>query len=166
MAKPRRGAFEWIASDTSDSTFTRTRSWLLLKSLPVPDPGRLVRYSASSNDGNNALAYRLYQALRGHPGPTQGLFAWDDSIAELNEGASARQVPVGLATGSVFRCWSCGPIWGGWELTAARRNSRSRRGELPLTHGSWLAIPDRGPATGHPTSSCSAQGHTTRVRAG
>jgi predicted permease len=92
---------------------------LLLKSLPVPDPGRLVRYSAFSQDGDHAISYRLYEALREHPGPTSGLFAWDDSDAELDEGSSSSQIPVGLATGSVFRVLELRPYLGqGFEETA------------------------------------------------
>jgi len=101
---------------------------LLLKSLPVPDPGRLVRYSASSNDGDNAFSYRLYEALRDHQGPTQGLFAWEDSDAELDEHGASGQIPVGLTTGSVFRVLELQPFLG--------RGFEERAGEpgQPLEH--------------------------------
>jgi predicted permease len=85
---------------------------LLLKSLPVPNPGRLVRYTAFSNEGDTAISYPLYQALRDHQGPTQGLFAWDDNDAELDANGRARQISVGLATGSVFRVLELRPLLG------------------------------------------------------
>lgn len=101
---------------------------LLLKSLPVPDPGQLVRYSASSKDGDRAISYPLYEALREHPGPTSGLFAWDDNDADLDEDGSSSQVPVGLATGSVFRVLELRPYLGrGFEETAGERG-------VPLAH--------------------------------
>jgi hypothetical protein len=97
---------------------------LLLKSLPVPEPGRLVQYSASSRDGDHSISYPLYEALREHPGPTSGLFAWNDSDAELGESGSSSQIPVGLATGSVFRVLELHPYLGrGFEEHAGEREN-------------------------------------------
>lgn len=110
---------------------------LLLKSLPVPDPGRLVRYSAFSKDGDHAISYRVYEAMREHPGPTSGLFAWDDSVAELDEGGRSSQIPVGLATGSVFQVLQLRPYLGrGFEEAAGERGVPLEN-EALVSYGYW-----------------------------
>jgi len=104
---------------------------LLLKSLPVPDPGRLVRYTlnvSGSEFGGGVVSYSLYGALHDHQGPTTGLFAWQDNDAELDESGSSSQIPVGLATGSVFRVLELRPYLGrGFEERAGERGQ-------PLEH--------------------------------
>ena len=118
---------------------------LLLKSLPVPDPGQLVRYSAFSKDGDHAVSYRLYDALREHPGPTSGLFAWDDNDAELKESGSSSQIPVGLATGSVFRVLEIHPYLGrGFEEEAGERGEPLEHESL-VSYGYWKSHFDGDP---------------------
>jgi predicted permease len=87
---------------------------LLLKSLPVPDPGQLVRYSlyGTSSGDEPWLSYRQYEALRIRQGPTSGMFAWNDNDATVVQHGNATPIPVGLATGSVFRVLGLHPYFG------------------------------------------------------
>lgn len=123
-----------IGANTAIFLLTYT---LLLKSLPVPEPGRLVRYCASSKDGDNAISYPLYEALRERPGPTSGVFAWDDNEAELDVNGSSSRIPVGLATGSVFRVLELHPYVGrGFEETAGERGQPLEH-EALVSYSSW-----------------------------
>ena len=87
---------------------------ILLKSLPVPEPGRLVRYTLSTNgDPWLPLPYPIYKAMSEHQTATSGLFAWwlDPSVP-LREQAGANPVSVGMATGSVFPVLQLHPYLG------------------------------------------------------
>jgi predicted permease len=77
---------------------------ILLKSLPVPEPGRLVRYTLSTNgDSSLPLPYPIYKAMTEHQTATSGLFAWwlNPSVS-LREQGNVRPVSVGMATGTIF----------------------------------------------------------------
>ncbi|HTV05356.1 MAG TPA: permease prefix domain 1-containing protein, partial [Acidobacteriaceae bacterium] len=88
-----------IGANTAIFLLTYT---LVLKSLPVPAPGRLVRYTLNTDTIPwMEIDYPLYEALRAHEGPTSAMFAWSDQHVTLYEGSSSSQVPVGLATGAV-----------------------------------------------------------------
>ena len=113
---------------------------LLLKSLPVPDPGQLVRYTLNVSHADfpvEALSYPLYEALHDHRGPTQGLFAWDDNDAELDEGGSSSQIPVGLATGSVFRVLELRPYLGRGFEERAGEPGRPLEHEALVSYSYW-----------------------------
>ncbi|MGB6131270.1 MAG: ADOP family duplicated permease [Acidobacteriaceae bacterium] len=124
-----------IGANTAIFLLTYT---LLLKSLPVPDPGRLVRYSFNTDTIPwMGIDYPLYEALRAHQGPTSGLFAWNDNHATLREDGRSSQVPVALATGSVFRVLELHPYLGrGFEENAGERGQPLEH-EVLLSYDYW-----------------------------
>lgn len=75
---------------------------ILLKSLPVPHPEQLVRYTFRKGESEIGLSYPLYQALEKSQRAASGLFAWQSSEATLRRDRETAKVPIGLATGSVF----------------------------------------------------------------
>jgi predicted permease len=110
---------------------------LLLKSLPVPNPGELMRYTFSNGKREINFSYPLYEALRTHQGPASEVFAWFDSDATLNERGSSSQIPVGLTTGSVFRVLELHPYLGrGFEENAGERGQPLEH-EALLSYGYW-----------------------------
>ena len=110
---------------------------LLLKSLPVPHPGELVRYSLYNNDGELEFSYPLYKSFRAHPGPTTGMFAWSDQDTSLEEGETSSRVPVGLTTGSVFRVLEVRPYLGrGFEEQAGEKGQPLEH-EAVVSYGYW-----------------------------
>jgi len=87
---------------------------ILLKSLPVPEPGRLVRYTLSTNgDPLLPLPWPIYKAMSEHQTATAGLFAWSlNPSIPLREQGTANPVSVGMATGSVFPVLQLHPYLG------------------------------------------------------
>jgi len=110
---------------------------LLLKSLPVPHPGELVRYSLYNNDGDLGFSYPLYKSLRANPGPTTGVFAWSDQDTSLGEGENSSRVAVGLTTGSVFRVLEVRSYLGrGFEEQAGEKGQPLEH-EAVVSYGYW-----------------------------
>ncbi|HEX4037518.1 MAG TPA: ADOP family duplicated permease [Acidobacteriaceae bacterium] len=97
---------------------------ILLKSLPVPEPGRLVRYTLSANgDKDLWLTYPLYKAMSEHQTATSGIFAWwlNPSVP-LSEHGSSSPVSVGMATGTVFPVLQLHPYLGrAFDLKSGQR---------------------------------------------
>jgi predicted permease len=118
---------------------------LLLKSLPVPNPSQLVRYSLYNKNGDLAVSYPLYEALRAQQGPTSGVFAWDDNDAELDEHGSSSQIPVGLTTGSALHVLGLRPYLGrGFEENAGERGQPLEH-EALVSYGYWKGHLNRDP---------------------
>ncbi|MGA8110251.1 MAG: ADOP family duplicated permease [Acidobacteriaceae bacterium] len=92
---------------------------ILLKSLPVPEPGRLVRYTFRKGDSEIGLSYRQYQALEQQQGVASGLFAWDMTDSVLQVDGQSTKVSLAMATGSVFSVLEIHPALGrGFEPRA------------------------------------------------
>jgi putative ABC transport system permease protein len=75
---------------------------ILLKSLPVPDPSQLVRYTFRKGGSEIGLSYQQYRALEKQQTVATGLFAWDMSQADVQMEGQSSKVPIAMATGSVF----------------------------------------------------------------
>ena len=92
---------------------------ILLKGLPVPDPGRLIRYTFRKGDSELGLSWRQYQALEQQQRVATGLFAWGTSDAVLEQDGQPRKVPIAMATGSMFSILGIRPALGhGFEPQA------------------------------------------------
>ncbi|MFZ0632928.1 MAG: ADOP family duplicated permease, partial [Acidobacteriaceae bacterium] len=98
---------------------------LLLKSLPVKDPGRLVLYTFLRDDsqGHVNLSYPLYAEIQQHQTTTRGMFAWwNDTGIHLDENGGSTEISAGLATGGVFRVLDLHPYIGrGFEENTGER---------------------------------------------
>ena len=57
---------------------------VLLKSLPVPHPSQLIRYTFRKGESEIGLSYRQYQALQKQQSIATGLFAWSDAEAAID----------------------------------------------------------------------------------
>ncbi len=75
---------------------------ILLSGLPVPDPGRLIRYCFEKGESDMDLSYGQYRAIEARQGVATGVFAWHDDTATLRRNGRAEKVPIALTTGSVF----------------------------------------------------------------
>lgn len=123
-----------IGANTAIFLLTYT---ILLKSLPVPHPGRLVSYEFNRSDGGMAFSYDLYSAMRKYPGPMSGLFAWSLSSGPLVTSGSPEQIPIGLATGSIFQVLNLKPYLGSTLSPDAGQPGAPFRPEAMLSYGFW-----------------------------
>jgi len=85
---------------------------ILLKGLPVPNPGQLIRYTFRKGDSEIGLSYGQYRALEQRQRIASGLFAWDMSDASLRINGQSAKVPIAMATGSMFRVLEIRPALG------------------------------------------------------
>ena len=95
---------------------------IVLKSLPVPHPEELVRYTFRKGESEIGLSYPQYEAIRNHQGTSSGVFAWDNNEVTLRRNGHAAKIPVALATGSIFSALDLKPAAGrGFEARAGEK---------------------------------------------
>jgi hypothetical protein len=83
--------------------FTLTYS-VILKSLPVPNPGELVRYTfREPGVPDLSLSGPLYDALRKHETVNRDILAWSRADLAVRKNGTVTRVNGGLLTGNGFR---------------------------------------------------------------
>jgi predicted permease len=85
---------------------------VLLKSLPVPEPGQLIRYTFKNGDLDVGLSGPLYDALRKHQTTLTDVLAWGRATAALTENGSVRDIDVALMSGNGFSVLELKPLLG------------------------------------------------------
>lgn len=91
--------------------FTLTYA-VILKSLPVPNPGQLVRYTFRQGVMDIGLSGPAYEALRRHETVNADLLAWSDADFAVEEKGEVARVSGALITGSGFRVLELRPFLG------------------------------------------------------
>jgi predicted permease len=99
-----------IGANTAIFTLTYA---VILKSLPVPNPQQLVRYTFRSGTQDLGLSGPLYDALRKHEQATQDLLAWSGSNLAVQENGAITNVDGALLSGNSFRVLELQPLMGG-----------------------------------------------------
>ena len=110
---------------------------IVLKSLPVPHPGQLIRYTFRSGSGELGLSYAQYKALEQRQSATSGLFAWSVDDAALRRNGEPEKVHLGLATGSMFSVLDLHPALGRGLSPQAGEPGSAWQPEAVLTYGYW-----------------------------
>jgi putative ABC transport system permease protein len=110
---------------------------IVLKSLPVPHPGQLVRYTFRSGDGEVGLSYGQYKALSQRQSVATGLFAWSSDDGTLRRNGQAEKIHVGMATGSVFSVLQLRPALGRGFSPESGELGSAWRPEVLLSYGYW-----------------------------
>jgi predicted permease len=98
-----------IGANTAIFTLTYA---VILKSLPVPNPQQLVRYTFRSGTQDLGLSGPLYDALRKHEQATQDLLAWSDSSLALQENGAVTNVDGAFISANGFRVLELQPAIG------------------------------------------------------
>jgi len=91
--------------------FTLTYA-VLLKSLPVPQPGQLIRYTFKNGDMDVGLSGPLYDALRKHQTTSTDVLAWGRATAALTENGTVQDIDVSLMSGNGFSVLGLRPFLG------------------------------------------------------
>jgi predicted permease len=87
---------------------------VILKSLPVPNPGELVRYTFREEGAPDlSLSGPAYDALRKHETVNRDLLAWSGADLAVRENRTVRRVAGALMTGNGFRVLELRPYLGG-----------------------------------------------------
>src|SRR5579864_528370 len=77
---------------------------VILKSLPVPNPDELVRYSFSESGVSDlSISGPAYDALRKHETVDQDILAWSGAHLAVRENGNVTDVRGALITGNGFR---------------------------------------------------------------
>jgi len=98
-----------IGANTAIFTLTYA---VILKSLPVPNPHQLVRYTFRSGTQDLGLSGPLYDALRKHEQATQDLLAWSGSNLAVERDGAVTNVDGALISGNAFRVLKLQPFIG------------------------------------------------------
>jgi predicted permease len=98
-----------IGANTAIFTLTYA---VILKSLPVPNPQQLVRYTFRSSTQDLGLSGPLYDALRKHEDATQDLLAWSSADFAVQENNAVTDIKGALMSGNGFRVLQLQPFLG------------------------------------------------------
>jgi predicted permease len=96
----------------NSAIFTLTYA-VILKSLPVPNPGELVRYSfRESGVQDLSISGPAYEALRKHETVNRDLLAWSGADLAVQQNGAVTRANGGLMTGNGFRVLELRPYLG------------------------------------------------------
>ena len=110
---------------------------IVLKSLPVPHPEQLVRYTFRKGESEIGLSYPQFEAIEKHQGTASGIFAWEKSEATLRRRNQTTKISIGLATGAIFNVLELRPATGrGFEARAGEQGVPMAP-EALLTYDYW-----------------------------
>jgi putative ABC transport system permease protein len=85
---------------------------VILKTLPVPDPGRLIRYTFRNGDQDLGLSGPAFEALRRHQTVATDLLAWAGSDLAIDHRGAIEQVRGAMMSGDGFRVLEVEPAIG------------------------------------------------------
>ena len=91
--------------------FTLTYA-VILKSLPVPNPQQLVRYTFRNGDQDIGFSGPLYESLRKQETTSQDLLAWTSTDFAISENGATQKVRGALMSGNGFRVLELQPFLG------------------------------------------------------
>ena len=110
---------------------------ILLRSLPVPDPNQLIRYTFRKGESDIGLSYPQYVALKKQQNVATGLFAWTSNDATMTRNGHSQKIPIALTTGSLFPVLQLQPALGrAFEPGAGEQNS-AYQPEALLRYDFW-----------------------------
>ncbi|HVT97084.1 MAG TPA: ADOP family duplicated permease, partial [Acidobacteriaceae bacterium] len=110
---------------------------ILLRSLPVPHPSELIRYTFRKGESDIGLSYPQYQALQKRQGIATGLFAWQSGEATLTRNGHSQKIPVGLTTGSAFPILQLHPALGRGFAPNVGEKGNGWQPEALLSYDYW-----------------------------
>ncbi len=85
---------------------------IVLKSLPVPHPEQLIRFTFRKGDSDIGLSYLQYQEIAKRQNVATGLFAYRQDTAAVRQGTQTETVPFAIASGSIFKVLQIQPALG------------------------------------------------------
>jgi len=92
--------------------FTLTYA-VILKSLPVPNPGQLVRYTFRETGASDlSISGPAYDSLRKHETVNQDLLAWSNDDLAVDENGTVTRASGALMSGNGFRVLELRPYLG------------------------------------------------------
>jgi predicted permease len=91
--------------------FTLTYA-VILKSLPVPNPQQLVRYTFRNGDQDIGFSGPLYESLRKQETTSEDLLAWTSADFAVSENGATQKVRGALMSGNGFRILELQPFLG------------------------------------------------------
>ena len=121
---------------------------ILLRGLPVPNPGELIRYTFRKADSDIGLSYPQYLALEKQQRVASGIFAWHDGDATLRSGNTSENVSIAMATGHVFEVLELKPWLGAGFASDAGEQGSDYRPEALISYDFWQTRFHSDPAIG------------------
>ena len=110
---------------------------IVLKSLPVPHPEQLIRYTFRKGESEIGLSYALYQAMEKRQRVASGLFAWSASEETVQRDGQVTKVPIALTTGTIFDVLQLQPAMGRGLDARAGEPGAAYQPEALLSYDYW-----------------------------
>ena len=113
---------------------------LLLRTLPVEDPGRLVQLAAAPPSGQRSWTYPIWHEIHRHGARFDGAFAWTgfDAEFDLSTGGESRFVNGVWASAGAFDVLGVKPALGRlFQPADDARGGGSRGAVVVISHAFW-----------------------------
>lgn len=110
---------------------------ILLKGLPVPNPGELIRYTFRKGDSDIGLSFPQYQAIEKQQKVASLTFAWFDRDATVSLGGQPETIPIAMSTGHVFDVLKLQPWLGRAFAFDSGEHANSYQPEALITYDFW-----------------------------
>lgn len=110
---------------------------IVLRSLPVPHPDQLIRYTFRKGESDIGLSYQQYLALQKQQSVATGLFAWQSGDATITQNGQSRKIPIGMTTGSAFSVLQLTPAVGRGFAPGIGEKGNGWQPQALLTYDYW-----------------------------
>jgi len=98
-----------IGANTTIFTLTYA---VILKSLPVPNPQQLVRYTFRNGDQDLGLSGPVYDSLRKHETSVEDILGWNTTEFSVKTNGAVASVQGALASSNAFQVLELQPLMG------------------------------------------------------
>jgi predicted permease len=127
-----------LALGVGANTAVFTLTWaIVLKGLPVPDPGRLVQYGMRNNSSLIGLSGPEYSALRHAQKTSEDILAWCSDKFSVRAAAHVHDEHIQLLTGNAFRVLQIQPYLGDFFSEQQDAGENSQGTPAVLSYAYW-----------------------------
>lgn len=127
-----------LALGVGANTAVFTLTWaIILKGLPVPDPGRLVQYGMRNGSSLIGLSGPEYAALRSQQNTSEDLLAWCSDRVSVRMAANIHDESIQLLSGNAFKILEIQPYLGDFFSGEQDKGPGSEGTPAVLSYGYW-----------------------------
>jgi predicted permease len=127
-----------LALGVGANTAVFTLTWaIILKGLPVPDPGRLVQYGMRKDSSLIGLSGPEYAALRHQQKTSEDILAWCSDKVSVRAAAYVHDEHIQLLTGNAFRVLQIQPYRGDFFSEQQDAGGNSQGTPAVLSYAYW-----------------------------
>jgi predicted permease len=127
-----------LALGVGANTAVFTLTWaIILKGLPVPNPGQLVQYAMRKDSSLIGLSGPEYEALRHQQKTSEDILAWTSDKVSVRAAAYVHDEHIQLLTGNAFKLLQIQPYLGDFFSEQQDAGGNSQGTPAVLSYAYW-----------------------------